>query len=186
MSSPSPWTATPRCLKPPGGAPLAPPSYARGSNAQSSVPVPASRATTRVYIVETYRVLSIISGVTWKLPGRVPYSWSGSSPGSHSQAISSWSTFSSVTCAAVENLVWAWSAPTKGHSTMTLSWLCARAPRKTAEATAATRTTTRPTLRLFITVGRVLEVATMGTERQTHTARPGLFGSRRSWASAIR
>ena len=34
-------------------------------------------------------MLSIISGITSKLPGRVPNSWFGSSLGSHVQAISS-------------------------------------------------------------------------------------------------
>ena len=95
-------TATPRCLKPPGGLPSGPVRHASGSNAQSSAPVSASSATTRVYIVETYTTLSIIRGITSKLPGRVWNSWFGSSFGSHVQAISSRSTFEASTSASGE------------------------------------------------------------------------------------
>ena len=54
--------ATPRCTKP---VPLGgwPSSYAFGSNAQSSAPVSAFSATTRLYGVLRYSTLSIISGV---------------------------------------------------------------------------------------------------------------------------
>ena len=50
---PAGQTATPRCLKPPGGPPRGPVRHASGSNAQSCAPVSASSATTRVYIVDT-------------------------------------------------------------------------------------------------------------------------------------
>ena len=40
-----------------------------------------------VLACDTYSTLSIISGVFWKLPGRVPNSSSGASSGRHSQAV---------------------------------------------------------------------------------------------------
>ena len=120
MASPAPavrlplagHTATPRCLKPPGGPPSGPVRHASGSNAQSCSPVSASSATTRVYMVETYTTLSIISGMTSKLPGRVRNSWFGSSFGSHVQATSSRSTFEASMSASGEYFEAAWSAPT--------------------------------------------------------------------------
>jgi len=68
------------------------------------LPVSASSATTRLYCVDTYKTLSIISGVFWKLPGRVPYSSSGLSSGRHSQATASLVTFDWLMSASGEDL----------------------------------------------------------------------------------
>ena len=74
-------------------------------------------------------MLSIISGVASKLPGRAPYSGSGISLGSHCQAISRSPTLVLSMSASAECFVWDCSAPTYGHSTMrpVSSWAESRA-----------------------------------------------------------
>ena len=61
-AAPSRQAATPRCTNPVpfGGCPS---SYAFGSKDQSSAPVSAFSATTRLYGVLKYSTLSIIKGV---------------------------------------------------------------------------------------------------------------------------
>ena len=115
-SLPSVHMATPRWTKP---VPLGgwPASYACGSYSQSSVPVWASSATTRLYDVLRYIVSLTTSGVTWNVPGRTPLSRIGVSPVAHSHAGTSWLTFSRVILAAAEYFVAPASLPYVGQST---------------------------------------------------------------------
>src|SRR3954471_2702870 len=96
--------ATPRCTKP---VPLGgwPSSYAFGSNDHRSAPVSASSATTRLYGVVKYSTLSIINGVAWKLPGRVPNRASAFSRGDHSHAIARRDTVVAFTSVSVEYFI---------------------------------------------------------------------------------
>src|SRR5215467_5051615 len=82
---PSVHVATPRCTKPVpfDGWPAA---YGLGSYSQSSLPVDASRATTRLYDVLRKSVSPSMSGVAWKFPGRVRDSGFAVSPVAHSHA----------------------------------------------------------------------------------------------------
>jgi hypothetical protein len=73
-----------------------------GSKAHSCLPVSASSATTRLYIVLTYSTSSIINGVFWKFPGLVPNEATASSEGFHSHAIASRETVSRFTSASGE------------------------------------------------------------------------------------
>src|SRR5262249_15277939 len=88
---PSVHVATPRCTKPVpfGGWPA---TYAFGSYDHSSVPLFASSANTRLYDVLRKSVSPTMSGVAWKLPGRVRYVAFGVSPVAHSHAGASLAT----------------------------------------------------------------------------------------------
>src|SRR4051794_1279068 len=101
---PSVHVATPRCTKPVpfGGCPAV---YALGSYDQSSRPVLASSATTRLYDVLRNSVSPIISGVAWKFPGRVLGDVFAVSPVAHSHAFTSWETLPRLMSASVEYLL---------------------------------------------------------------------------------
>jgi len=95
-SFPSLHVATPRCTNP---VPFdgCPASYACGSYDQSSRPLAASSATTRLNGVLRKSVSPIASGVTWNWPGRAasvaPFAAIGCSPVFHVQATAKRPTF---------------------------------------------------------------------------------------------
>ena len=76
-----------------------------GSKAHSSAPVSAFSAMTRLYGVLKYSTLSIINGVAWKLPGRVPNWLSAFSRGDHSQATPSCDTVDALMSVSGENFI---------------------------------------------------------------------------------